>query len=62
MLYMPALTAIKYNPILKQFYEKLIGKGKPKKLAICAVMRKFWHIIYGVLKHQVPFNEKILDV
>jgi|LauGreDrversion4_2_1035121.scaffolds.fasta_scaffold352665_1 transposase len=62
MLYMPALTAIKYKPILRKFYEKLISKGKPKKLAICAVMRKFWHIIYGVLKNQSAFNEKILDV
>ena len=62
MLYMPTLTAITHNPILKQFYEKLLSKGKPKKLAVCAVMRKFWHIIYGVLKNQSAFSEKILDV
>lgn len=62
MLYMPSLVAIKHNPILKKFYENLVERGKPKKLAVCAVMRKFWHIIYGVLKNQSAFNEKILDI
>ncbi len=55
-LYMPALVAIRHNPILKKFYEKLLKKGKPKKLAICAVMRKMVHMIYGILKTQQPFS------
>lgn len=59
MLYMPALSAIRCNPILKAFYERLLDKGKPKKVAICAVMRKLLHIIYGVLKSNQPFNEQL---
>ena len=51
-----ALTAIKHNPILKEFYNKLLARGKPKKLAICAVMRKLVHIIHGVLNNNQPFN------
>lgn len=59
MLYMPALVAIKYNPVMRAFYEKLQAKGKLKKVAICAVMRKLVHIIYGVLKSNKPFDEKL---
>lgn len=56
ILYMPALVAIKHNPIIKTFYANLIGKGKPKKLAICAAMRKLVHLIYGILKSGKPFD------
>lgn len=37
-LYMPALVAIQREPNIKCFYEKLVSKGKPKKVAVCAVM------------------------
>jgi transposase len=39
-LYMSALVASRYNPILKDFYQRLLANGKPKKLALIAVMRK----------------------
>lgn len=60
MLYMPALVAIQCEPSINAFYNKLVGKGKPKKVAICAVMRKLIHIVYGVLKSQEPFNPRLL--
>ena len=37
---MPALVAIQHNPGLKRKYEALVGKGKPPKVALTAVMRK----------------------
>lgn len=37
---MPALVATRFNPDLKQVYERLIAAGKPPKVAITAVMRK----------------------
>ncbi len=40
VLYMAALVATKYNDSLKQFYQRLLAKGKPKKVALVAVMRK----------------------
>jgi transposase len=49
-LYMPALVAIRYNPVLKLVYERLVANGKPKKVAIVAVMRKLLILSYGVLK------------
>ena len=39
-LFMPALTACRYNPDLKRKYEQMIANGKPKKVAITAIMRK----------------------
>jgi len=39
-LYMSALTAVRYNPILAPFYRRLLAAGKPPKLALTAVMRK----------------------
>lgn len=56
ILYMPALVAIKHNPIIKAFYVSLIRKGKPKKLAVCAAMRKLLHLIYGILRSGKPFD------
>jgi transposase len=60
-LFMPAIVAKQYNPVLKALYERLVAAGKPKMLAICAVMRKLLHIIYGVLKSGVPFNPNYED-
>ena len=39
-LYMPALSAIRYNPDMRRLYERLCAAGKPPKVAITAVMRK----------------------
>ncbi len=53
---MPALVAIRYNPALKAVYERLVSKGKPKKVAIIAVMRKLLILAYAVLKSNKPFD------
>lgn len=58
-LYMPALVAIKYNPPLRAFAQRLSAKGKPKMAVVCAVMRKLIHLAFGVLKHQQPFNPSL---
>ncbi len=55
-LYFPAVTAIRYNPIVKRFAERLAQKGKNKMCIIGAVMRKLVHIIYGVLKSGNQFD------
>ncbi len=55
-LYMPALVAMRHNPIVSTFCERLVSNGKPKKLVIIAAMRKLLEIIYGVLKNQHSFN------
>jgi len=55
-LYMPAHVAIRYEPHVRAFYEKLLARGKPKMIAIVAVMRKLLHAIYGMLKHDQDFD------
>jgi len=55
-LYMPAISAKRYNPVIKAFCERLQKAGKPKMLIIGAAMRKLLHIIYGVLKTGKPFD------
>lgn len=60
-LYMPALVAIRHNPLVKAFYERLVGRGMAKKAALGAAMRKLVHIAYGVLKSGQPFNPNIMD-
>lgn len=55
-LYWAALVGIQHNPILMSFYEKLLNRGKIKKVALIACVRKILHIIFGVLKNRQPFN------
>lgn len=55
-LYMPALVAMQYNPIIIRFAERLRKNGKNGKVIVCAVMRKLVHIIFGVLKSGRPFD------
>jgi len=55
-LYMPALVAMRHNPVIKEFAARLRERGKHGKVIVCAVMRKLVHIIYGVLKSGKPFN------
>ena len=54
MLYMCALTTIKYNFALKSFYDRLIEKGKPFKVAIVAVMHKLIILANTILKRGEP--------
>jgi len=58
-LYMPALSAQRFNPVLADFAQQLEKKGKSKMVILGAVMRKLLHIIYGVLKSGKPFNPSI---
>ena len=55
-LYWPAITAMRCCPAFKAFAARLAARGKPKKVIIGAVMRKLMHVIYGVLKHQTPYD------
>lgn len=55
-LYLPSILAIRFDPILKTFYERLLKNNKPKKVAITAVMRKFLIFINAVVKKS-PFYD-----
>lgn len=51
-LYMVALVAARHNPTIRQYYEKLCDKGKPKKVALVACMRKLLIIMNHMLANQ----------
>jgi len=55
-LYWPAITAMQYNPIVREVKERLEQKGKPFKVILGAAIRKLLHLIYGVIKHQTSFD------
>ena len=50
VLYMGALVASRYNPVLRAFYQRLLAAGKPKKLALTACMRKLLTILNAMVK------------
>jgi transposase len=56
VLYWPAITAMRCNPVLKAFAVRLRANGKRPKQIITAVMRRLLVLAYGVLKSARPFN------
>lgn len=59
VLYMAAVTASRHNPVLKSFYERLIAKGKPAKLALVALMRRLVVFANAVLRSGQPWKGAI---
>jgi transposase len=55
-LYMPASVAKRCCLPISRWADSLLSRGKPKKSVRAAVMRKLLHIIFGVLKHDLPFD------
>lgn len=54
--YMPAISAMRWNPLVKPLVERLQNRGKLPKVILGAVMRKLIHLAYGVLKSGQPFD------
>jgi transposase len=57
VLYMATLVACRYNPLIKPHYEQLVKRGKEKKVAITACMRKLLTILNAMVRDQQPFRE-----
>jgi transposase len=55
-LYMGALVATRHNPQIKEFYERLLSAGKPRKVALVACMRKLLIILNAMLKNRTPWR------
>lgn len=55
-LFMAALVASRHNPVLKAFRDKLVESGKPKKVAIVAVMRKLLTILNAIIRDDKPWQ------
>lgn len=57
VLYMGAIVAARFNPVIRAFYQRLQRAGKAKKVALTACMRKLLIILNAMLKHRTPWRE-----
>ena len=56
-LYMGTLSATRCNPVIRDFYQRLLAAGKPKKVAIVACMRKMLVTLNSMLKHRTSWED-----
>jgi len=61
VLYMATLAAVRYNPVLRAFYHRLLAAGKLKKVALVACMRKLLTILNAMVKTQTPWVPRISE-
>lgn len=59
ILYMGALVATRYNPVIKAFYQQLCARGKAKKTALTACMRKLLTILNAMMRHRTPWCPQV---
>lgn len=57
VLYMGTLVATKHNPVIRDFYTRLVAAGKPKKVALTACMRKLLTILNAMARSNTRWNE-----
>ncbi len=55
-LWMGALVAVQRNVVIRQFYDRLLAAGKPKKVALTACMHKLLTILNAILQHRTPWR------
>lgn len=56
VLYMATLASTRYNPVISDFYRRLVERGKEKKVALVACMRRLLTIMNAILKHEIPWQ------
>ena len=56
VLYMGTMVASRFNPVIRDFYQRLLAAGKPKKVALTACMRKLLVILNSMLKSRSPWR------
>ena len=59
VLYMSTLVATRYNPVIREFYDRLLVSGKVKKVALIACMRKLLTILKAMIKHQQQWQPRV---
>ena len=61
-LFMPTLVAVRHNPILRAYYNKLLSRGKCKMVALVAVMRKLICILNAMAKNDQEWNPNLIKI
>ncbi len=62
VLFMGIMAATRFNPVIKAFYERLINKGKPKRVAYIACVHKLLRIINAMVRDGTSFNPELHTV
>jgi transposase len=62
ILFMAAITATRYNPHIKALYLRLLERGKSKRSALCAAMRKLVQLCFGVIKTRQSYQENYAHI
>lgn len=57
VFYQIALSSLRCNPTLREYYENKLAQGKPRKIAVVAVARKLVRIAYSILKNSQPYTD-----
>ncbi len=57
VLYMSTLVATRYNPLIQAQYQQLLKRGKVKKVALTACMRKFLTILNAMMRDKTSFRQ-----
>jgi len=57
VFYQIALSSLRCNPTLREYYEHKLAQGKPRKVAVVAVARKLIRIAYSMLKNSQPYTD-----
>ncbi len=55
---MATVVAVRHNPVIKAFYERLLTAGKAKKVALTVCMRKLLTMLNAMLKHRTPWGQQ----
>lgn len=61
VLYMATMSAKKHNPVIREFYDRLIAKGKPHKVAMVACMRKLLTMLNAMIKAGEDWKEPVIN-
>jgi transposase len=61
-LYMAALTGTRYNPVLQEFYQRLIAQNKPHKVAMVACMRRLLNILNAMVRDNKKWDHQLQNV
>ncbi|ELD0486786.1 transposase [Escherichia coli] len=61
ILYMSSLSAVRFNPVIKEFYQRLLNAGKPKKVALVACMRRMLCILNAMVRDNSCFDASCIN-
>ncbi len=61
-LYLGAMSGVRFNPVLKAFYERLLSQGKPKKVALVAAAHKLLVMLNAMARDQTTWRENLSEI